>query len=397
MKFYASIWRNYYDDCVGGIWRNLTNDHMGFIGNFDVSQTLSFSTQLNGGFGTCSFEVFLPGALASAGYNEILGGHVVIFDRYGDRTYEGRITDVSLENGIISVTADGYYSQGNYIMMPTELWTADETTIGDIVKDCVEYMDCWNPTYVFIQDANFIVGKQESTEEQKVNDILEKILKFPFREDYVLPVYLAIWSQRMVYLFPEIDLDLNPYPYPDWLISAKSIIGEGIGTSTTLENVYNRIYALFDDTADDSTGPTLTTAADSYMSQYLYGIREGVLNTGEYGQTMGEELRDLALKRYEFPVQQISFSVGPLVQNLSGAQAESYRIRAGDFIIVKDLDETYQGYGGGSRSKMLRGLTGFVVSTNYSSKDGTIDIQLGMTNWKFEYQMARLGLDGGIS
>lgn len=265
-------------------------------------------------------------------------------------------------------------------------------TVGDIIADCIDLMGSnglWRGLKVFVTNADAVVGSQDFTD-KKVKDAIEVALKFGYSEDSLRPAYFAIWDNKVPHLFPEPSFD----QFPDWFVS-KTMSSASESVSNSLDSVYNRVYAAYD---NQNEGPSKTLPANDAISQFRYGIREGLVQNGSNpeGLAMAEALRDMALDRYKSPRQIYSLNVSGVVQHGSGHLDYPYKIRAGDTILITDAD-LLTALGGELVGQIKDGLLGFVVSTNYSASTNSVEIQLGTNDQSFEMAMGRLGLSGGLS
>jgi hypothetical protein len=364
------------------------------LGSFKAVD-LSFSTRLHGGFNTCSFSFSDAGDRLVWLYTVLPAAHLVVYDAYGWRCFEGRVWSVALGDGKISIDAVGYYIMGKYKLVPTALWTSPNTTVYQVVYDCVQLVSDWDHSQANLEVSNFKVGSLESEENEKVSDLIERVLKFGYREDDLRPVYFALWEHRLPYLFPEPRFGNGEMP--TWLITTASLSGEYSLTSD-VGDLYNRVYVRYDDPAEDSVGPTLyPTPADDEVSQERYDmITEGVLDAGQYGLDLAIDLRDLAAEKYSNPRQVLSFSVGGYVTTGYNEPQGSYRIRAGDTVQVVNTDFNVLALPG-SDNIPGAGSTGFVVATEYSAESNTNKLTIGTGDALLDYLLSRLGLSGGLS
>lgn len=381
MQFFAALWTGYEMASYG------------FQGNYDVTETLEFGTQLHGGFSSASFVLSSQRGSNTLNYRAYLGSHCIIYDLYGRSVYEGRISESGLTDEGISVISSGYYAEGSHIIVPTELWQSANTLVSDVVWDCVQIVPSWNHTRAHLVGAAFTLGSLDSEEESKVTDIIERVLKFGYSDDDLRTAYFAIYNDRIPRIFPERDNTR----YPDWFVYTGAKQQGNLRQSITLENVYNRIFVLYDTAGDDSTGPTLyPNPADDVVSQNRYGTREGVLNVGEYGLNVGIALRDVAIRKYAYPEPVLSLEISGLVRSAGGMIDYPYMMRAGQTLVIVDLDEL------SVLSHIVSGQVGatahgFILGTQFSSKNNTIRVDLGSADRRLDYLLSRLGIEGGLS
>lgn len=367
-----------------------------YLGGFKA-QEVSFGTRLHGGFNTCTFSYSQATDNLIWLYTALPGAHIIVYDLYGWRCFEGRVWSVALGDTKISVDAVGYYIMGKYKLVPTALWSDPGTTLYQVISDCVALVPDWEPSKVHLANADFIVGSLESEENAKVNDIIERVLKFGFGETDIRPVYFALWEYRIPYLFPEPRPKPGIDTSPKWLISTAAVSGES-SLALDVGDLYNRVYVRFDDPADDSNGPTLyPTPADDIVSQKRYDmIKEGVLDAGQYGLDLALNLRDLALEKYSQPRQVLSFNVTGYITTGFNEPQGSYKIRAGDTIQVMNTDFNVLTQPG-STNIPGAGTTGFVVSTEYNADSDANKLTIGSGDALLDYMLSRLGISGGLS
>lgn len=354
------------------------------IGNFDVSKTLAFSTQLNGGFATCSMIVPLPAAQGSMTARAVLGSFCTVYDEQGRYVYNGRVSAASSTGDGVRVNCVGIFEDGAKKTVPTALWLSPTTTNGDVITDCVDLVPSWRGG-VNTARPNVPVGTQDYNDEVKVNAQIGEMLKVGYRTDSVKPMYFVIYNDQV----PQIVVEQGKV-WQDWYVPAG--VDGRIGSSVSIQDVYNKIYVLYDDTAEDSVGPTMyPTAANDYGSQWKYGVREGVLNVGEYGLALGIDLQELAIQKYAQPTSGVPISITGFVQSHAGNYVPSYMVRAGDLVGIIDNDE----------SAALHALDetevgGFVTGTNFSASNMTTKLTLSTSDKRLDYLLARLGLTGGL-
>lgn len=371
MKFFVSFLQNNLD--------------MSFVGNYDVSTTFRFSTQLNGGFGAASMTVPMPATQGSMLTRAILGSIATVYDGLGRYVYNGRVSKAASGANGVKVSCIGVFEDGGKKTVPTALWLSPSTTNGQVITDCVDLVDIWHGHVEHrYKEMDVPVGPQDYNDETKVNDMIGEMLKVGYRTDVVEAAFFVIYNDQIPAIVVEIGNE-----YKDWLIP----LGSKIGSSVGIKDIYNKIYILYDDTAEDSVGPTMyPTPAEDLGSQGKYGVREGVLNVGEYGLTLGLELRDLAIKKYASPAASIPVTTEGFVLNYGGSYEPSYMVRSGDFIGIIDNDES-----AALESLRFYSTAGFVTSTSFSANNMQSKYTLSNSDNRLDYLLARLGLSGGLS
>lgn len=357
----------------------------GSIGNFDVSKSFVFSTQLNGGFASAGMDINLPPFQASVFVRQVLGAHIDVFDYQGRTVYNGRVSGADASAVGAKIRCVGFWEDGTKITIPTALWLDPATTNGDVISDLIALVPSWNGG-VDVGTMNVPVGAQDYNDEQKVTSMIDEMLKVGYRTDQIYASYIALYNKRGVHSIQE-----NRPEHLNWLISTSN--DTKVGSSVDLKDVYNRIFILYDDTAEDSVGPTLyPIPLEDLASQYQYGIREGVLNVGAFGLGIGLDLQGIALQKYARPRSNVPITTTGNVQRQDGSFSPAYMIRAGQWVglINNDVNASIHSLNTGSQE-------GFVSSTSFSAKSNTTKIMLGSGDKKLDYLLARLGLSGGLS
>jgi len=358
----------------------------GAVGTFDVSSGLSFGTQLNGGYAGASMQVNLPQRQSSWFARTVLGSEVTIYDDLGRYVYNGRVSGVNTISDGVGVTASGFWGDGSKITVPTALWLDPATTNGLVIYEASALVPSWSPalgaTYL-----NVPVGAQEYDDEVKVADLITEMLKVGYRTDSVVPVHIALYANQI----PRMIVEDKPV-YINYYVEADTDKGAS-GSTISIDDVYNEIYALYDDPATDSVGPTMYPSPVSDLaSQSKYGKRQGIINTGEYGLGIAQDLLGLANIKYAWPTEQFPIEVSSYVRNSNGAYEPPYVIKAGDWLSITNLDEVSV-----LKSFDPERVDGFVTGTSYSSDSASIRITMGSGDKNLEYMLARLGLSGGLS
>jgi len=77
-----------------------------------IRDDVSFQTDIAGGFTSSKFSIPYNNGIS---INYWIDKHVVIFDIYGDRVYEGSINKPIISGDTISITTEGYFAKGDRI------------------------------------------------------------------------------------------------------------------------------------------------------------------------------------------------------------------------------------------------------------------------------------------
>lgn len=371
MKFFASFLQNNHD--------------MSFVGNYDVSTTFRFNTQLNGGFAVAQMTIPMPTTQGSMLSRAVLGSIATVYDALGRYVYNGRVSKAESGAEGVKVSCVGVFEDGAKTTVPTALWLSPTTTNGEIVADCVALVPGWKGhSYYFLGAMNVPVGAQDYNDETKVNDMISSMLNVGYQTWYANAAFFVIYNNQVGEIVVE-----KGNSYRDWLIP----LGAKIGSSVGIKDIYNKVYILYDDTAEDSVGPTMyPTPAEDLGSQGKYGVREGVLNVGEYGLALGLDLQALAIQKYASPVAAVPVTTTGFVLNYGGSYEPSYMVRAGDLIGIIDNDES-----AALNNLRYDSTAGFVTSTSFTANNMQSKYVLSNSDNRLDYLLARLGLSGGLS
>lgn len=389
MRFYMNVWTRY---------QKYAED---YIGSYEIENGFTFNTQLHGGFAGATASLNLPGNQAQYIYGLLLGSHVEIRDLYYNLVYEGFIQEVTRSGPVLTVNMLGYYAHADRLI-DDRIYTTNPTTVQEIVEDAADLIDSWNAPIPFLStgaDYDLMVTDPETGAylaidftDIKIKDGIEQSLAYGYSSASPVPAYIVIYDDRTPFIITSEAFSLYKYKGYDIFIHN---LTDDPGTSTSLDEVKNKIYAVY---ANEGEGPSKTTAASDTFSISKYGTMEGVVQNGgnQEGLDLAEDLRDYALQIHAWPRDAISFGVTGFVQHFSGATYSPCNIRAGDSVRFPDLDLLYtidrEQIAGASYSKYVT----FVTSTSYDASTNTNTISVGLTDKRLELIMSRLGLSGGL-
>jgi hypothetical protein len=354
----------------------------------------TFDTSAMGGFGDASFTIRVSGWNAVRWYRSYLGFHVVIFDSYGRRVYEGRIEDTDAAPDGIGVTCLGYYSHAKelvhgmvypagFVLTPTQL-------VIDTVDIAFNTNGTWAGDYSMIQKLTQNIAPQDFSGEKKLADAIDMAVKFG--NDAIFPklMYFAIWDHRRAYFYEEPALTTEP----QWRVYKRDFNeSDGLSISRSRSTVWNKIQVIYD---DPDIGQTFTGWAENRDSQRLYGVKEGTLNIGQSLPGLAEVIRDLAINSYAFPTQSSQLGISGKVYTPAGRPENPYMVRAGGLVQVMDYDPSVAQLVGGSTGSDASVM--FISRTSYDADSNSLTIDMGSGNVALDILMARLGTgSGGIS
>ncbi len=373
MKLLIAIWKTYAENPAE--FKEMTTRFSG----------LSFDTVLHGGFGSANFTVEVGGHNAIRWYRDYVGHHVVLFDHFGRRLYEGRIEATNADAKGVKVSCAGYYAHAQDLVHGIIYPLGVPTSISKVIEDTVDLSEQWWKDHSRIKTTITDITPQDFTGEQKLRDAIESVTKFGDDGITPVPIFFAIWEHRQPYLFAQPSV-INDEP--DWQVFVKDFgSGAGVSLSRTRRQLYNKIQILYD---DPDIGPTFTDWKEDTVSQDLFGVREGSLNIGPSLAGIADTMGDLAINSYANPTQSSKITISGRVYSKAGAPDLPYMIRAGSLLRVNDYDPTVaqvvSGEGGQDAA------VAFINRTRYSAEKNTMQLELGKKNVALDLLMARLGM-----
>lgn len=387
-------------------WDNYNEVQSRIIESIVAPQDLTFGTKLHGGYFEARFSLLGPLNKSRERYRLLLSAHVTIHDYLGRRVWEGRVESAELTNVGVSFSVNGYYSHGGEVLdgliYPGGVGT--ETYAHDIIKDALGLSaqsfgsaTTWSEGDVFIKPTDVDLGYHDFSNDVRLSEAIEKATSYGYKTDDLRPVYFAIYNYRIAEFFPEPVMPPDFKNDIDWFIPASSFTYEGSWSmAMSRKNLWNKVWYLWDDNEPDSVGPTLSAAADEdALSQKMYGIREAVVNVNDVPEEVAQLVQDIFIDRNSRPRQSFSASITGSIKHMVGRVDEPYMIRAGDVIVVEDLDINVPlsaSVVGGTNA-----AAGFVISTSYNYSDNTIKLEIGTDDKTLGIVLARWGIGGGLS
>ena len=387
MHFWAVFYEDYTESSI--------------VHSIDVTYTFKFQTALNGGFASANVSVVDNHNVLYRMYVDLLGSHMVVFDQHMRRAYEGFVHDVRLGRTQLDVTALGYYAKGKDII-DDRIYTTSPTTISDIIIDACDLIASWVEAEATQDGASYDLmvtdpdtGSYLALDftDKRVSEAVESCLVYGYDSTDPQQIYLVIYEGRypqIVYSVTTLDVETEAT-----LISTANIANRQDTISASLENVYNRVFAVY---ANEGAGTSKTTAANGSASQSKFGIRDGIVQNGgnPEGLAMAEDLRDYALETYQWPVQSAQVPITGIIEQAKTTSTGVHMVRAGDIVKFTDLDMVAalrNNYISPVRSRIYSQVMG----TSFDSRSGINTLSLGSSDNSFDTLMARLGLSGGLS
>ena len=347
---------------------------------------LSFGTQLPGGFDSCQFSIPVSGWQAVRLYRLLLSKHLVVYDTWGRRVYEGRIEDVAVSKDGVEVEALGYYSNADDLTAWTVYPVGNTKTVRDIIIDAVDLSSLWREDFSRIQANTQTIGPQEFTKETKISDMINKALTFGSDSIAIRRMHFAIWENRIAHYYAEPSPDGGNY---DWSVRIDSVTSD-YSMSMSRKKVFNRQQAIYD---DPYIGTSFTDWQDDLGSQKIFGIREGTINVGSAMEEVADLALSFSLRASAQPEQSTRFTISGTTKSKYGYMDALYMIRAGQLLRIDDFDP--------SGIDLLTGSSGsdtavaVITRTDYNAQENTLQVDLGFNNIAMDLLMARLGLSGG--
>lgn len=261
----------------------------------------------------------------------------------------------------------------------------------EVLEDCIQFMPGWSHITSFVQHDQYDVGPLDFTG-KKVREAIEVVMAFGKNvSGQPRATYFAIWEGRIAYVIVE---PASNDAFPNWLISVMNVSNR-MGVSLSLTDVFNKVYSVYSDAVNGTT-PTLPSG-DTH-SQIRYGIREGFLQNGAlpFTATHAYFLQQAALERYRSPRQVMTLEVMGVVQSSNGFLDFPYRIRAGQTVVIVDMD-TLAVHSGAIAGEAAQRVVGFVLRTEYDAASNIARIDIGSSDVSFDILMSRLGLSSGLA
>lgn len=373
------------------VWSDPRERPQDFVDATRSVTDLSFDTSAMGGFGDATFSIRVSGWNAVRWYRSYLGFHVVVFDKYGRRVYEGRIEDADATQDGVSVVCLGYFShakelthgmvyQAGFMLTPTQL-------VADTVDIAFNTQGTWAGDYSMLQKFSHNISPQDFSGDRKLSDAIEVATKFGNDGVIPRPVYFAVWDHRRAYFYEEPALTSEP----DWRVYKRDFSSSGgLSLSRSRSSVWNKIQVIYD---DPLIGQTFTAWAENKDSQRLYGIKEGTLNIGSSLPGLAAVIRDLAINSYAFPTQSSEVGISGRVYTAGGRAELPYMVRAGTLLQVMDYDPSVAQLVGGSTG--VDASIMFISGTSYSLESNEVTLEIGTGNVALDILMARLGSGSG--
>ncbi len=323
-------------------------------------QRLRFSTKLPGGFGMCSFQLkddywrgykFLTGKLL---YRLVVTDHNTNVNR-DIMLFEGRIEDITLDYGAVSVTAYGYMTN----LRDRPYRTAYNATADVVMKSMLTAV-CnqinADQTGIDPTDITITSGADETYLDETPLDIMNKLLGFSDSTGATWD--WAIWENRKPYLTKRAPSSIN------WRVSLNDFVRFRL--THRIADLWTRAYGRYQSGGSLSrTSDYIDTTAETKFGDGTNGfIREyAIPDLGAVSSTAAEAARKGWVEKHKTPMANLNDAVlGAYVYDTDGIRYPSSWVRAGQVIRVRDLVPAT----GDLASTAIDSLrTFFIVETEY--------------------------------
>lgn len=316
----------------------------------DVAESCEITTNEHG-FATLTAFVPLPEHEALRWYDRAGLPWLVLTDN-AMTAWRGRLEDVHLTADGIEVTALGPWSAfGDLVYNATP---ASPTGSDDIVKDILATVVADNPDQLDSSEAR-IADPVTSVydEEYKDADMRQALTRLARLGDSSTPPAMwevGVWEDLRLFFRPRGSIART------WYVDAAALDLE-----RSLSQVYNSVYSRY------NNGATNTSIADDARSIARYGVtrRRAIMSRTTDG-TQADRERDAALADSSQPVPRASVGV-TIVYDGTGAAVPLWWVRAGDTLIVRNLDP--------APSPAIDRIRSFrVAETRYSCDDDALEV-----------------------
>ena len=313
--------------------RNLTNPTAiaeNLLG--DKAENLRFSTQIPGGYATCSYDWKCGWVSAWEIYQSHYFYRLVLYEGIST-IWEGRIEDIEMSPSGISVTAFGYWRACfDKVFNDTTSYVAGTHYSDAIIQDII-LASCpdIHRDFSHITSPGFNLAPITFTDNQYPGDHFQRIGKLGDGSSNV-PWYFAVWDGRTPYFSPK----KTAFSDPDWYIFKRDLSGGGgLTLRRSVRDMWNRCATLY---SSYDGMRVITDYVEDSDSISKWGItRERAVSMGEGGTETSASARDAYLKDHADPQQAATAMVIQRVQDKNRKTQDLWHVRAGDVLRVDDL------------------------------------------------------------
>ena len=324
-------------------------------------QGLKFTTKLNGGFYICSFRLMADIPAAWEWITRRVFYRLLITD--GPQTlWEGRLEDLTLTEGGVSVVAYGYYANLGDIPYTSAYNDNADVVIGTVLTANCTQISADHSNLDATGGPAITSAANSSYLDIYPKQIVEKLIAFSDDTDNK-QWYFAIWEDRIPYLFAR---DMSTIKWRVTLKDFARFVLKHRGAE-----LWNSAYTVFN--------AARTATANDTSSQDRYGdgttpfIRRKVIaEVGNVVAAAAQSRRDAWIENHKdvFPRLE-NMKLGPTVYDANGVPTPSSWVRAGDVLRVRDLVPASAELDAVTRDGLR---TYYIVRTEYDMDTGMMRI-----------------------
>jgi len=331
----------------------------------DKVQNLKFSTKLHGGFYLCTFNLKADLPEAWEWFTGKAFCRLVISD--ATRTlWEGRIEDIGLSEGAVTVTAYGYYANLSDIPYNTAYNDNFDVVLKAVLTACCTQISADQSNIDATGGPAITSGADSEYLDIYPKEIVEKLAKFS-DDTYSGKWFFAVWEDRVPYLKRRVTTAIDWQTAPCDFARFK-LVHRGA-------ELWNSCYAVY----DAGGVVTRTATTNDTDSQTKYGSsaasftrRKVIPQLGSVAAATAQAARDHWLEEYhEIWGRMEDMVLGPNVQDANGVPYPSSRVRAGDVLRVRDLVPASADLDAIARDALR---TFYIVETSYDAERGELRI-----------------------
>ncbi len=295
---------------------------------FERYRNLSFSTQLHGGFGVCTFTIPAPLKEFWLYHDKRFFYRLVITDtssnKYTKTLFEGRLEDINWNiTQEMDLTFLGYWSHlGDKPQNANFNDTADAiiktiltASFGDINADQSN-----------IEAPDITIQRIEEDEDLTLMELIPRLAEYS--DTSFNTWYFAVWEDRIPYFFP------RSISTVDWFVNLDQF--EGFQLRTSARTLWNSAYAEY--VAAGAQTRTATAANAASIAKYGKIKRKAIVGLRDVAQATAEAKRDWWIAEFKdiFPETERIVISGNVTDTNGVTQPLSW-VRAGEVIRIRDL------------------------------------------------------------
>ena len=192
---------------------------------------------------------------------------------------------------------------------------------------------CLSTETVFIENPGLEILPFQ-VENMTVQEIATKLAEYSDTQTPPREWYPAIWGRRRLYFKPRSKGTVH------WIISKKDLSDEGAEFERALETYWPEVYTQY---KDDLDRVRWTTVKSDIKTRYgLQLLRRYQFPFDTTQGAVADVLRDAQFEFSKMPQQQADISISGYITNAVGALCPLWRVKAGDFIHIRDIQAGYR-------------------------------------------------------